>query len=489
MRAKFLDAISGDTSLLIFTLISAIGLSGILLGVALEIPMLAALPFALLVVLLAIVDFRMLFYILCFCIPLSIQFNVTASLSTDLPTEPLMVGLMLVYIFYFIKNFKTLKPDFFKHPMTILLLLHVAWIMITSVTSLDQVVSVKFLLAKLWYVVVFYFLAGHVLKTEKALKTFFWVVLIPLFLTVTIVMVRHSTYGFSFSDINWVLGPFYSNHVIYASIIVLFMPFIWLALNWFPKKSLTRFFLLFLMVYAVIAIQFSFTRAAYVSLVLAIISSYVIRFRLMRYALGLSLILSIAFFAFLINKNTYLDYAPNFERAVTHSNFENLLEATTKLEDISTVERFYRWIAGRYMVEERPMLGFGPGNFINYYRSYTVNSFQTYVSDNEENSGVHFYYLMLFIEQGIFGLIIFLILSFYMLIKGEAVYHQCKTNHLKRIVMAALLCIIIVDSLLIMNDMIEVDKIGSFFFMSMALIVNVDLMNKGKLPAFEKSDT
>jgi len=47
--------------------------------------------------------------------------------------------------------------------------------------------------------------------------------------------------------------------------------------------------------------------------------------------------------------------------------------------------------------------------------------------------------------------------------------------------MALLLSLIIVDALLLINDMIETDKVGSFFFMNMAMLVNIDLANKKEL--------
>ena len=136
--------------------------------------------------------------------------------------------------------------------------------------------------------------------------------------------------------------------------------------------------------------------------------------------------------AYFIQKNTYLDYAPNYERTVTHTEFDNLIEATYQLEDISTMERVYRWVAGFYMSNDHPWFGFGPGNFINFYKTYTVTSFRTYVSHNKEQSGIHSYFLMVLVEQGIIGVLIFFVLSFYLLIKGEQIYHETTQANRKR---------------------------------------------------------
>ena len=165
----------------------------------------------------------------------------------------------------------------------------------------------------------------------------------------------------------------------------------------------------------------------------------------------------------MVQNDNYLNYAPEYRKTVTHYKFDNLIEATYKGEDISTMERVYRWVAGLGMVKEKPLLGFGPGNFYNFYHGYTVTSFVTYVSDNNEKSGIHSYYLMTFVEQGFPGIVIFVILCFVALIYGERIYHATEGKNEKRWVMAANLCLFVILALCLINDMIETDKVGSFF--------------------------
>jgi len=226
------------------------------------------------------------------------------------------------------------------------------------------------------------------------------------------------------------------------------------------------------------AIYFSYTRAAYVAIIMALGSYYIIRFRLMKLALGITAIGTMIFLTHLATNNTYLEYAPDYNKTITHNDFGNLLEATAKGEDISTMERVYRWVAGFQMIKAEPLTGFGPGNFVNFYERYTVLSFRTYVSDNEERSGIHSYYFMTMVEQGIPGILIFLFLTAFILLKGEQVYHQTIDPDARRIVLMAILSIIVIDALLLINDMLETDKVGPFFFIAMAWIVNIDLKNR-----------
>lgn len=436
---------------------------------------LAAVPALLVVVFLTVVDIRAVFTLLLICIPLSTELQLPNGLGLDLPTEPLMIGLMLAGFLLLIRKGPKLDKGPLLHPISLLLLLHIGWIAISAFLSHQPVVSFKFLAGKIWYIAPFFFLGSRMLKTEQDIKRFFWAVFLPLLLTIFIVTARHATQGFTFAEIHWVLTPFYRNHVAYAAIIVLFTPFVWFVRQWYPKGSLERWTITLSLPVLLIAIQLSYTRAAYVAVVVAIGAYYVLKWRLTKWALALAVAGSIAGLAYMVMDNRYLDYAPNYETTVTHKDFNNLLQATYELEDISTMERLYRWVAGFNMTAAEPIFGFGPGNFYFFYKSYTVTSFTTYVSDNPEQSGIHNYYLMTLVEQGIVGLLIYLALVFYALIRGEAIYANAHSKRDKQIAMMAILSIIIISVMQLINDLVETDKVGPFFFMSLAILVNLDL--------------
>lgn len=441
--------------------------------------LLLGIPAVVLLFYFTIADFKKIFFLLLFCIPLSTEVVFPNGFGTDLPTEPLIVGLMGVFILYVLRYHKTLNAAFFRHPITLLLVLHVAWMLIATLQSSMPFISIKFLLAKIWYVATFYFLAGMVLRKEADVKQVFWYIFIPLLFTVLVILVRHSAYGFSFETVYQVLSPFYRNHVAYAAIMAVFVPFVWFARAWYEPYSKTWLLLLGALLLLLLAIQLSYTRAAYIGIFIAAGGYFMIRWRLTKLALLVAAIGTVIGLAYLSTDERYLELAPDYERTITHTDFGNLIEATYQLEDISTMERVYRWVAAFQMSIDKPWFGFGPGNFYNFYQSYTVNSFRTYVSDNEEQSGVHSYYLMTLVEQGFIGLLIFLAFLFGTLIMGERIYHQTKETAYKRIVIIALLMLLVISSLQLINDLLETDKIGPFFFISLALLVNVDLRNRG----------
>ena len=162
-----------------------------------------------------------------------------------------------------------------------------------------------------------------------------------------------------------------------------------------------------------------------------------------------------------------LHYAPDYETTVSHTRFDRLLEASVEFKDISAMERAHRWMAGVEMIKDRPWLGFGPSNFYSCYQPYTINSFQTYVSDNPERSGIHNYYLMLLVEQGFIGLSLFLIIVFAFYCRIAA--YRAASVHTSLITLA-LTWMTGITVILLLNDMLEVIKLGPFFFLALWIV-------------------
>lgn len=464
-------------------LLAFLGLTllSIWLGILLDFWLLWGIPVLVLVSFLGIVDFQKLFFLLLALIPLSTELYLPNGFATDFPTEPLMVGLMLVTVLWLLQKLPSLDMSFLRHPLSLFLVLHLCWIFVTMLASEMWMVSLKFFLAKLWYVIVFYVLAHHVFCRRENIRWFFWLVFGSLLLTVAITLIRHAAYDFSFRDVYRVLHPYQRNHVNYAASIGIFIPFVVFAIFRYAKNTFVRNFLVASLLLLLVGVYLSYTRAAYVALLIAAGSYVIIRLGWMKYLVPLGLALVFGGLIFMVSDNRFMELAPNYDRTISHEDFDNLIEATYKLEDISTMERVYRWVAGAYLSVAHPGMGVGPGNFVNFYRSYTLDAFRTYVSVNEEGSGIHSYYLMTLVEQGIPGLFFLLLLIAGSLIIGERIYHRTADPEQRALIMAALLSLIVIDSFLIINDLLETDKVGPFFFMNLAIMVAADLRSSASL--------
>ena len=141
------------------------------------------------------------------------------------------------------------------------------------------------------------------------------------------------------------------------------------------------------------------------------------------------------------------------------------------MEDMSTVERFYRWIAAVNLFKQHPMVGVGPNNFTANYKPYTVTSYETYISDNEEKSTVHNYFLLLLTEQGIPALLLYIILLVTIFLTAQRVYNISSEENRKYII-AITLCIVSFLFNNTLSDLVEANKVGSLFFISLALLIN-----------------
>lgn len=434
----------------------------------------------------ALTDIKKIYFALLFVLPFSIEYQVSSSLATDLPTEPLMAGLLLVLSLVLIKKLNEIDFSFFKNAIFILLAIHFFWLFITSLTSLTPIISFKFLLAKTWYIFAFFLGTALFIQGKKDLKKLFWIVFIPLTITVLWSLAWHSLTQFHFSKINWSLAPFYRNHVVYANLLTIFLPFIFLARTWYAKGSAKRRWLNIGVFIYFIAIYFAYTRASYLAVIAMAGAYFIIHFRMMKIAFLASILLVAGIFSVVTYQNYYLKYSPTV-KTVTHHSLTDIMDATLKGRDVSSMERIYRWIAGIHMVNDRPITGFGPNGFVPNYKNYTVFLFETWISDNEEKSGVHNYFLMTAIEQGLFGLLVWVLLLFAFFAYGENFYHKSQSKDLKNTTRAILLSMVAVVVSLIFSDMIEVDKTGSFFFINLALLILVSRNYKGLLPKIQKN--
>ena len=247
------------------------------LGIALEWYFLWAAPMLLLIAFVGIVDFRKLFFLLLFLIPLSTELYLPNGFATDFPTEPLIIGLLLIGTAWTLQRIPRLDLTLIGHPISMLVLLHLAWILFSTLSAELWSVSLKFFLAKLWYIGVFYFLSLHLLRRKEDLRQFFWLVFSSLLLTVVLTLIRHSAYNFSFQDVYRVLHPYQRNHVNYAASISLFIPFVWLGIRRYAQKTYLRYFLWIALGILLVGVYLSYTRAAYIALLIATGSYFVIR--------------------------------------------------------------------------------------------------------------------------------------------------------------------------------------------------------------------
>ena len=438
-----------------------------------------ALPFVVLFAWLSVIKPHWIYFLLVFSIPFSTELDLPGGFSTDFPDEILMWWMFGLGLVVLIKS-RTFIKEIFSYPLTWAILIHWIWIMVTCISSTDIIYSIKYWLSKSWYLMNFYVLAIYFLKPGARKSIFALLMVFAAGITVFIIETKHATVGFAFSEINQAVRPFYRNHVNYACLLVCVFPFVYPLWKKYQGNLLIKMGILGAGVLLLTGIVFAYTRAAYISLFSILFFYPVIRYRLVNSAFILAVFISITAILYYATGNRYLELAPDYNKAVSHTDFSNLLEATPQGRDISTMERLYRWVAGANMIADRPLVGFGPANFYNAYQSYTLTQFTTYVSDNAEKSSIHNYYLMTAVEQGVPGLIIFLAILYFYFKMAETLWRS-GTSWQKRWILSSVWSMGAILMILVFNDMVESDKVGSLFFINMAILVCVSDIPKNEM--------
>ncbi|MDB5227974.1 MAG: hypothetical protein JWN78_2167 [Bacteroidota bacterium] len=431
-----------------------------------------AIPFVFLFAALTLFNFRLIFFIMLLVLPVSVEAYI-GSFGTDLPSEPIVImlaGCTLLYLIFYKSELNSIS---FKHSIFIIILLQLAWSILVTVFSTDIALSVKYVLAKSWYLLGFFILPIILIKKERSFRLFFWCLFIPTFFCVIFILIKHATLKFTFDNIQNAVYPIFRNHVNYAVFITMMLPFIFLARTWYPENYVRRRVLNYAIPFFLAAIYFSFTRGAWLATGAMLLYYMVLRFNLTKYVLATVSVVVIVFSIYILSNNNYLKYSPDYEHTIYHDELSEHLTSTFEMEDMSTVERFYRWIAAVKLFKENPVVGVGPNNFVTNYKKYTVTAYETYISDNEERSTVHNYFLLLLTEQGLPALLLFIVLIIATLLTAQRAYNFAGWKK-KKYIAAVTLCIVAFLLNNTLSDLVEANKVGSLFLMSLALLINLD---------------
>ena len=408
-------------------------------------------------------------------LPLSFEFSFSEQLGTDLPDEPLMLVVSFLSLCFLIYHRRTLSFAFWRHPLFICFCCWLGWMLVATVFSETPWLSIKFLLAKSWYAGAFFIAPLIWLRNRQQLVHFLYSLFLPLFALGMISLFRHAAEGFRFASVSDVVWPYFRNHVVYAAMLMTLVPVLLLTRRQAGKKFLWDLAI----GGTLIAIYFSFSRGAWLALTVGLVAYLLLRKRLLVYGYVMALLLLASLFIWLKQDNRYLQYAPDYKTTIFHPDFSEHWQATYQGKDVSTVERFYRWIAGVRMIEEKPITGFGPSSFYSTYRPYAVPAYRTWVSNNPHKSTIHNYFLLTAVEQGIPGLLLFLLLFGAILYYAERVYHTHQANWQRQLAAGIGVIVVMLGVVNFWSDLIETDKIGSLFFLSISLLLILDRERSG----------
>ncbi len=443
-----------------------------------------ALPFVFLLAAVSFVNWKLTYWFFLFTLPVSIQFFLLGkSLSTSVPDEPLMWMFLLLFILLLVHNRKILPEWWWRNPIVMVILLQLIWLIVPVIFSEEKVFSIKFLLAKCWFLTAFFIFPIFIFTKKRDFKTAFWLLLLPMLATMLVIMYRHRSYSFNFRKIEEAIHPLYYNHVEYSTVISMFFPVVYIGFlltSW--KKKWLKLGLLLTVLFFLPTIYLTYARAAMLAVVFAFIINIAIRLRWVNLVMPLFYAFIIALVAFMTSNNKFIQFRPNYERTYMHSNFADHMVATFRGRDMSSMERIYRWIAAVRMSKERPITGYGPNSFYYYYKPHAISMFRTYVSRNTEQSTTHNYFLFMLVGQGWPAMILYGILLVVVFAQAQKIYHRFHDPFYKKITMAVIMVFAAGFVNNFFSELIETHKVGGLFYISLALLVVLDRKSKTEKP-------
>ncbi|MFO7924364.1 MAG: O-antigen ligase family protein [Bacteroidales bacterium] len=421
-----------------------------------------------------------LFMAVVFLTPLSVELSRIAGgvpLDLYLPTEPLIILIMIVVLLRLVYD-GTMDRDILYHPVSLAVLFYLLWILITTMTSTMPLVSVKFLFVRLWFITVFYFLAIRIFRRHSNIRVFLWCYIAALMVVVFYTLYNHAAYGFiAQRAAHWVVRPFYNDHTAYGAALAMFIPV--LAVFAFRRKgpvSHRRFAGILLVLFAV-ALVFSYSRAAWLSIVAAFCVWVLIRLRI-GFGTLLAFSLTAALLVFLLRNDIVREMERNTQDSSADFR-EHIRSMTNITSDASNLERLNRWKAALAMFREKPLLGWGPGTYMFRYAPFQVSYDRTIISTNMADGGdAHSEYLGPLSETGLPGMLSFIAVVALTLTTGFRLLRQLKKRGDRLLATGVLLGLTTYLVHGFLNNFLHSDKAAVPFWGFAAILVAMDLYRK-----------
>lgn len=436
-------------------------------------------PAIALIILLALFSIDKLVLFVVFLTPLAVNLqDLEGGLGLSLPTEPIIFGIMLVFILKQLHK-NTMDAAIMRHPVTIAIFINLIWIFITSITSDLPFVSFKFLISRLWFVVTFYFLGTQLFKYYPNIKKFHWLYIIPFTIIIFYTLYNHALLGFEEEPANYVMSPFYNDHTVYGAMLAMFFPvLIFFTMNKKYSASI-KFAAVLLLIIFIVALVFSYTRAAWLSLIATLLAYMIL---LLKIKFRTILIVMSGIVAVLLIYQTEIIMSLEKNRQDASKDFDKHIESISNIStDASNLERLNRWNSAFRMFQERPILGWGPGTYSFEYAPFQHAHEKTIISTNMGDKGnAHSEYIGPLAESGVLGALTFIAIVLCVLSTGFRLYYTVTDNETKKLVLVILLGFITYVVHGALNNFLDTDKASVPFWGFIAMLIAIDVYHKNR---------
>ncbi|MFT7345032.1 MAG: putative inorganic carbon (HCO3(-)) transporter [Lentimonas sp.] len=429
------------------------------------------------------------FLSLAFLTPLSINIEeYTDGFGLFLPTEPILFGLLILIVFKELKR-PFIPKHVWHHPIVIAVGLYLVWLSMSTISSSDPVASLKSILAKLWFLAPLLLIGPIVFSKRINIKAFLWLFLVGMVVAILYTVLHHAMFSFGEKEGHWVMWPFFKDHTIYGAMVA-FTLLVALGL-YFSKKHppLTQLVLLIMILIVLVGLYFSYTRAAWLSVVGALLIGVVIKLKIkFKWLLGVGVFAGLVlFFSW---DQIQMEMARNTSEHTTEDFGKRIQSAANVTTDASNLERLNRWSCAISMFKERPIMGFGPGTYAFEYARFQQPENLTIISTNFGDAGnAHSEYLGALAETGALGLVFFLLILIAVFYKGVMLYIKIPEGD-KEMKMLIFFLVLALSSYFIhglLNNYLDTDKASVPIWGICAIFIAVENSLKNKISLLKEA--
>lgn len=420
--------------------------------------------------------------------PLSINIETVAGgLAVSLPSEPLLAGVLVLFVAKFLYERK-FDYKITTHPISIVIYVMFIWMCITTITSEMPIVSLKFIMSRLWFIIPSYFLCALLFKNPKNINRFIWLYIAGLVIVVIYTITNHAMHGFDGDTAHWVMTPFYNDHTAYGAVLAVYI-ILCAAYLFMPNMQKNkRIAVVIVLCLLLLAIVLSFCRASWISLIaaLGVLTCVLLKIKF-RYIAFVSAVLIVLFFSF---QQQIFDSLSKNDQDASGNIVENIQSMTNISTDASNLERINRWNSAIRMFKERPEVGWGPGTYQFVYAPFQESKNKTIISTNSGDMGnAHSEYIGALAEQGVPGSLIVVSLVVVFMYCGLMTYRKAQNKESKILVLAATLALLGYFVHGTLNNFLDTDKLAVPVWSCMAIITAIDCFHADKKDFYETNES
>jgi O-antigen ligase len=268
--------------------------------------------------------------------------------------------------------------------------------------------------------------------------------------------------------------PFYNDHTAYAAVLALFIPPMIAFMRDRYASVRERFIAGFMLLMLFTAIVLSYTRAAWLSLLIALLIYFIYAFKVKFY--NVLLMIAAVVTAFIIFRgDIFMKLEQNRQDSAT--DFNKHIESISNIStDASNLERINRWNSAMRMWSQKPLMGWGPGTYQFNYAPFQKSNEMTIISTNAGDRGnAHSEYIGPLAEEGILGMVAMILIVIAVLYRSTILYSTAKDPAIRVLTLGILLGLITYFIHGILNNFLDTDKLSVPFWAFIAMLVSMDV--------------